>query len=175
MARAISGRSFRLLAAGMLLMLAFGVGSVVGAQSSTGKTFYACEAPNGLIVLTSSVQRTCPKGTRATSWNQIGPLGPQGPVGETGVAGPAGPAGPPGIVNTYSRSNSVVIAPSDTSYAKATCDTGDLMTGGGYYMPNPGLRVLDNRPVGGSWEVYAINDASGVRSVTAYVMCASST
>jgi hypothetical protein len=161
MGRTLSNRPLRLLVAGMLLMLAFGIGSAVGAQSSTGKTFYACEAPNGLVVLTSTVQRPCPKGTKLITWNQTGPKGDMGS---------------PGIVNVYIKQGvSYTVEPLNTrAVASVDCDAGEWLIGGGY-IASSFLNVMGSYPdeSSNSWVVGAANPSSAlVGGMSAYAVCA---
>src|SRR5689334_23832443 len=59
--------------------------------------FYTTKAVNGSHALVlQDVGTTCPSGTTAIKWNQMGPQGPTGPVGPKGDTGAQGPAGPKG-------------------------------------------------------------------------------
>jgi len=160
---AFSKRPVRLITIGVALMLVFALGSTVGAQSTSGKMFYACEGPFGIIVLTSSVPRSCPKGTTLTSWSQVGPMGPEGP------------AGPPAIMNVYHRSNNIVVAPMSIDSVRVTCDDGDMLTGGGFVLATlSGMRIIESRPLAGGWEVIGGNDLDAPATLMAFAMCASS-
>jgi hypothetical protein len=168
---AFSKRPVRLITIGLVLMLVFALGSTVGAQSTSGKMFYACEGPFGVIALTSSVPRSCPKGFTSTSWSQVGPEGPAGPAGPPG---PPGPAGPPGIMSVYTvNSSSVAVQPGTNNVASAACEPGDLLLGGGFSV-SVGLIIYSSDESFGSWVARASNpSATQTHTMSAYARCGS--
>lgn len=97
-----------------------------------------------------------------------GDQGPAGPKGDRGPQGPQGPKGEPGgggvTYTTYTKS-----AKFNRSGGTASCDHGDLATGGGFAVSS-GTQVIGNAPVGPStWAVTV--QGQGQTSGTVYVVC----
>jgi len=66
-----------------------------------------------------------------------GPQGEQGPAGPQGEQGPAGADGAPGSVNTYVRiARSEAVSPGGITTQTVSCDSGDIVTGGGHEPTN---------------------------------------
>ena len=122
--------------------------------------------PQGLIGETGPIGPQGPAG-------EMGPSGPQGPVGETG---PVGPQGPPGVITFYYEATYVNNIPGNSSSnAQADCNTGDLVTGGGYSLnTNSDVRVWFNGPTsnGHGWNVIVYNNTGGVETLMTYAVCA---
>lgn len=137
-----------------------------------------------------------PQGERGTEGPR-GPRGAQGPTGATGPLGPQGPRGPQGpqgdtgVLGGYVRSSILITIPvgSDGSVF-ASCDEGDMATGGGFITNGePGTLVVyearpddpaEVAPADGSeaasllpstYRVRAINDSTREGGLQAWVMC----
>jgi Collagen triple helix repeat (20 copies) len=109
---------------------------------------------------------------------QNGTQGPIGPAGEQGPPGPPGPQGLPGIsapaMNLTIRNVQGQIAPIiQIGQSVATCNQGEIVTGGGFSIAGgPGI-VLSSAPQGNSWIVVAVNPFGfGNSSVQAFAECA---
>jgi hypothetical protein len=69
--------------------------------------YYPATASGSHRVVLQNADASCPSGTRAIHWNQLGrtgpqgPPGPQGPQGMQGPQGTQGPQGPPGVIQGY--------------------------------------------------------------------------
>ena len=122
-----------------------------------------------------------------------GPPGPQGPPGEPGpsgqngtqgLMGPAGEQGPPGpqgtpgtsapAMNLTIRNVQGQIAPIiQIGQSAATCNQGEIVTGGGFSIAGgPGI-ILSSTPQGNSWIAVAVNPFGfGNSSVQAFAECA---
>ena len=128
-----------------------------------------------------------------------GPPGPQGPPGEPGpsgkngtqgLMGPAGEQGPPGppvppgpqatpgtsapAMNLTLRNVQGQIAPIiQIGQSVATCNQGEIVTGGGFSIAGgPGI-ILSSTPQGNSWIAVAVNPFGfGNSSVQAFAECA---
>lgn len=139
-----------------------------------------------------------PKGSRGPEGERgpEGPRGPQGAQGSTGATGPQGPRGPQGpqgdtgMVGGYIRSSLLITIPVGSEGSVfASCDDGDMATGGGFSTSGaPGtLRVYEARPyyplpeegadgpglssLPGSYRVWAVNDSDSEGQLQAWVMC----
>jgi hypothetical protein len=112
---------------------------------------------------------------------QNGTQGPIGPAGEQGPPGPAGPAGPPGepgpeipaINLTIRNMEGQLVQLTGIAQSHATCNSDELVTGGGFTITNgPGV-VLSSAPQGSSWIVVAANPFGfGNSSLQAFAECA---
>jgi Collagen triple helix repeat (20 copies) len=101
-----------------------------------------------------------------------GPPGPPGPQGEQGPIGPPGKSAP--TMNLTVRLEEGNIVPlSETAQSIATCDSDELVTGGGFAITNgPGM-VLRSSPVQNSWLVVAANPFNaGNSSLQTFAECA---
>ena len=93
-----TGRRGSLVAAALVAGVLLGGGGYALAASGV-KTIHGC-VNNKTHALT--VQKRCSKGTKALSWNQVGPrgtTGKAGAAGATGATGATGPQGPAGGVD----------------------------------------------------------------------------
>ena len=75
---------------------------------------------------------------------------------------------------TYTVTASVYVAPSALAAVTASCDTGDLALGGGFYAVDlPTTHIIDNYPGGtSSWLVLAKNTGATGEYVAASALCA---
>lgn len=84
------------LPAGVMAVLALGVGLAVASIPDAGGVIHACYKQNqGQTRLVESASECLPSET-AITWSQTGPQGPPGPQGPQGPQGPPGPQGAPG-------------------------------------------------------------------------------
>jgi hypothetical protein len=105
------------LIAGATTVLMVG-GGVAGAAIASGPVasgvIHACyitkaSSSGGHAIAVENSGKSCPRGTTALTWNQIGPKGATGPKGtiglkgDTGPKGDIGPTGPPGSNAVYGR------------------------------------------------------------------------
>jgi hypothetical protein len=109
-----------------------------------------------------------------------GPSGEQGPIGPPGPSGEQGPIGPPGAaaptMNLAVRNvPGQIVALSEVTQSIATCNSDELVIGGGFSIKNgPGM-VLSSVPIDNSWIVFAANPfAIGNSSLQAFAECARS-
>ena len=107
-----------------------------------------------------------------------GQNGTQGPIGPAGEQGPPGPPGPPGpqipAMNLTIRNMEGQLVPlTGIAQSLATCNSDELVTGGGFTITNgPGV-VLSSAPQGSSWIVVAANPFGfGNSSLQAFAECA---
>jgi hypothetical protein len=103
-----------------------------------------------------------------------GPIGPPGPSGERGPIGPPGAAAP--TMNLAVRNvPGQIVALSEVAQSIATCNSDELVIGGGFSIENgPGM-VLSSVPIDNSWVVFAANPfAIGNSSLQAFAECARS-
>ena len=105
-----------------------------------------------------------------------GPQGEQGPPGPQGEQGPIGPPGKsaPTMMNLAVRLEEGDIVPlSGMAQSIATCNSDELVTGGGFAITNgPGM-VLRSSPVQNSWLVLAANPFNaGNSSMQTFAECA---
>src|SRR5918996_6064437 len=96
-----------------------------------------------------------PSGQNGTQ-GPIGPAGEQGPPGPPGEPGPAGPEIP--AMNLTIRNMEGQLVPlTGIAQSLATCNSDELVTGGGFTITNgPGV-VLSSASQGSSWIVVAAN------------------
>ena len=105
---------------------------------------------------------------------QNGTQGPPGPSGEQGPIGPPGAAAP--TMNLVVRNvPGQIVALSESAQSIATCNSDELVIGGGFSIANgPGM-VLSSVPIDNSWVVFAANPfAIGNSSLQAFAECAKS-
>jgi hypothetical protein len=112
-----------------------------------------------------------------------GPSGEQGPIGPPGPSGEQGPIGPPGPPGAAAPTMNLavrnvpgqIVALSEAAQSIATCNSDELVIGGGFSIANgPGL-VLSSVPIDNSWVVFAANPfAIGNSSLQAFAECAKS-
>lgn len=108
----ISSRLRRAAVTAGVALAALGTGTYALAATSahhsvTGVTYNGCVKTSGspirvLFDVHAGAAVTCPKGSFAISWNQ---MGPQGPAGPQGPQGPQGPAGTPAEVSVTATTN----------------------------------------------------------------------
>lgn len=160
------------------------IGAIIGAisistsfDSASGQLFY--QGPPGKNGTQGPPGPMGPPGPVGPQGEQ-GPAGELGPVGPQGEQGPAGERGPPGpaaqAMNFTVRNvpgQLVSLSLSGLVQSVATCNTDELITGGGFSVTNgPGI-VLSSTPQGDSWIVSAANPFTfGNSSVQAFAECA---
>lgn len=108
-----------------------------------------------------------------------GPQGPEGAQGPVGPQGPAGEEGLPGVLGFYFVTTIRDNIPAGSANAlTADCDSGELVTGGGYEISstNKDVWVYVSQPykfaqtVG--WNVLVYNNSTGVQNIKAHAVCA---
>lgn len=132
-----------------------------------GGVFHACvnnaSGEVKLVVATAS----CATGSTAVSWNQAGQQGPPGPPGASGAG------------TTYNYRFGGMVP--GTSIARAFCEPGEKVTGGGGLAVGPVTGLTQNTPIadgtgviaGGTTAIGWQVASEGFGTVQAYVVCAS--
>ena len=182
-----------LILAVVLVAIASGYGySQVRASHADPNEVHFCVNTNSGHVSIVTDPEECHPGEVVTV-NQQGPPGPQGPQGPQGIPGPIGPAGvqgpqgeqgeqgPAGTTNTVMRLESDgAIAPGTNHMTTASCQAGEVATGGGYFSTSissvfprfvaPGPGANGSQPT--DYSVIWVNTtgANGIGGV--YVICA---
>jgi hypothetical protein len=165
-------------------------------------TAYAATLPRNSVgtaqlkrnAVTSAKVRNGSLLTRDFKAGQV-PRGPAGPAGAKGPAGPMGPAGPQGpkgdqglpgaLSHTVVRTAQLLTTAGTVRGATATCNSGEVTTGGGYFGATGDMKVVSsapwgldpvNPPAAGSapagWHVEIFNPGL-VQAVTVFAVCAS--
>jgi len=135
------------------------------------------------IVIATTIGATLVSTTMNSASAQIfyqGPPGQNGTQGPPGPSGEQGPIGPPGAaaptMNLAVRNvPGQIVALSEVAQSIATCNSDELVIGGGFSIANgPGM-VLSSVPIDNSWVVFAANPfAIGNSSLQAFAVCAKS-
>ena len=144
--------------------------SVAAIPDSTDHEYHICLPNTGSLKTAFFIDKeagtNCPASYTEKVFNQTGPQGPAGPVGptgatgakgdkgdtgakgETGDTGPQGPKGESGVTQTYVvRAIGHVDANSAHGADNPLCETGDVATGGGFYVINGvNVDVYENEP-----------------------------
>ncbi len=117
------------------------------------------------------------KGSKGDT-GKTGPAGPKGDMGKTGPVGPkgdtgkTGPQGGPASYYTVESSSAKTTSSTKQVGATASCDEGDLATGGGFRVSATDMRPLVSEPNGTSaWSVRGQGESSGA-VIIGYVICA---
>lgn len=174
-------------AAGLALVAA---SAHAGGAAAAGNSYAACisvydELYN--VAIGNSPAGSCANGKALIRWNQQGatgprgkkgqrgPRGPKGNVGDTGPRGEAGPRGAPGAdlrLRTYTATARTTGSDGQLMQAQASCDAGDLATGGGFETEGLILASLGvGSPSPTEWQAVAqANDEP--TTLSAYVVCA---
>ena len=101
----------------------------------------------------------------------------QGPPGRNGTQGPIGPPGAVAPTMNLAVRNvpGQIVALSEAAQSIATCNSDELVIGGGFSIANgPGM-VLSSVPIANSWVVFAADPfAIGNSSLQAFAECARS-
>jgi hypothetical protein len=88
----------------------------------------------------------------------LGPPGPQGPPGQNGTRGPRGENATSDSIRLQTRDEiGKDIRVMGTVNGSATCDSDEILTGGGYRITRGFGIVTESIPKGNSWSVMAIN------------------
>jgi hypothetical protein len=182
---------------GKVLAPAFAIAVVVAtiiattpAALSAGKTYSAC-LDGGLIFGVQVGSGASCEGYTKITWNQQGARGPTGPQGEQGKRGPkgkpgddgetgpkgeTGPQGPPGPTiefTTYAVAASTTGSDGRLMTVTASCDEGDLATGGGFETDGIILASIGRgSPSPTGWQAIALASADEPSELTASVICA---
>jgi hypothetical protein len=148
-------------------------------------TIAATLVPTTMNSVSAQIFYQGPPGQNGTQ-GPIGPPGEQGPIGPPGEQGPIGPPGeqgpigPPGAaaptMNLAVRNvPGQIVALNEVAQSIATCNSDELVIGGGFSIANgPGM-VLSSVPIANSWVVFAANPfAIGNSSLQAFAECAKS-
>lgn len=140
----------------LLLGLMLGMTLVAGiAVAQQGDAIHACaKNVNGQLRLVDG-PADCRASETPFAWSVTGPQGPEG------AQGPIGPQGPSGAVAFYQvESEPMVVVPGGFTDAVAQCDTGDVVTGGGFDVSsNDDANVWRSEPAGpSSWLVTLFNE-----------------
>ncbi len=157
------------LAAAILGMSTVGLAGAI----TTGLIYTCVNNSSGTIHIVSATT-VCATNEVALSWNTEGPQGATGPTGPTGATGPSG------ATTVYTVRFGGMFP--GTSVARAFCEPGEKVTGGGGLATNPSSTGLtQNHPIkdaGG--EIAGGTNATGLQvasegfgDVQAYVICAS--
>ena len=184
-------RAQRLSASVGALLIGFGL--VVPPEQAAAQRYSGCLTPNGTLeqvrAASTPLAGRCTGGARAISWNEQGNTGPRGragprgprgragitgPSGPPGEAGPRGPAGPPLEFNTYALTATTAGDARQLLTAEASCDAGDLATGGGFETDGTVLASIGS---GGdpptAWRAAAqAQDGTVATTLSVYVVCA---
>ena len=182
-----------------ILVLAAAITSLglvgLDAAPSMAQSVYACRSTSSGVLFT---WRTSPHPENCKSlpseaqpatpvaFSISGPRGPRGPrgdrgprgrsgvpgsPGEPGDRGPRGPAGSEGELNTYA----VISAPSSGTavvMTDATCDEGDVASGGGFQADAAVLASLDlTEDELEGWSAELFGDGGDLVSGKTYVVC----
>jgi hypothetical protein len=142
-------------------------------------TIAATLVPTTMNSVSAQIFYQGPPGQNGTQ-GPIGPPGPsgeQGPIGPPGPSGEQGPIGPPGAaaptMNLAVRNvPGQIVALSEVAQSIATCNSDELVIGGGFSIANgPGM-VLSSVPIDNSWVVFAANPFDiGNSSLQAFAEC----
>lgn len=149
------------LVLGTALLTLLGTWTVARAA---GSTISVCVRNSGAVyVIGEGFRREdCRSRDQLLTWNIQGPAGPQGPAGADGAQGPQGepgpqgpqgeqgpqgPAGSAGRLTMYRVTSPIVsVGISETQTATATCNPGDQVISGGFFMQGSTLQVLQSKP-----------------------------
>ena len=159
----------------IVLTATIGTALISMANSASAQLFY--QGPPGQNGTQGPPGPTGPPGPPGEP-GPPGQNGTQGPIGPAGEQGPPGPPGPPGpenpAMNLSIRNMQGQIVPlTGIAQSLATCNSDELVAGGGFSITNgPGV-VLSSAPQGSSWIVVAANPFGfGNSSLQAFAECA---
>lgn len=128
--------------------------------------------PTGPITASAQFFYQGPPGPPGQNGTQ-GPQGPQGIQGEQGPIGPPGKAAPTMNLTVRLEKGEIVSLSRTAQSVVATCNSDELVTGGGFNITNgPGI-ALSSAPRENSWVVTAINPFQIDNSIVqAFAECA---
>jgi hypothetical protein len=167
--------SNRFVVAGVLLAIVLVAG--VAWASTQGEVYYACVNNSSGTIKMIAADMDCQKNWTKIEWNQAGPPGPPGEDGEDGLPGPPGeqgPPGPPGVLGFYTRTAGFNAAPYQAVNLYATCDTGDVVTGGGFSASQP-VDWTNSWPIPDSTWYVAGTNGPRAQWLYAHAVCADMT
>jgi hypothetical protein len=117
-----------------------------------------------------------------------GARGAAGPQGPQGLQGPKGDTGPSGVADIYDVSDPITVPASGVVRDTPMCNSGDIATGGGYFLNRAGLtpsqedvEVFSDEPAGvgntthpPGWDIGIFNKTTTQRTGFALAVCAHS-
>jgi hypothetical protein len=128
------------------------------ALAAEGDQYFACVNNSSGTIKMVDVGEPCSNDNdMRINWNQEGIKGDQGLPGADGTnglpgadgaagpAGPTGPEGPPGVLGFYT------VTGNTAHISRATCNSGDVATGGGYIWRSGLPRGAQHSMVGASY------------------------
>jgi hypothetical protein len=190
MTRAASIRLTALAAVALSVALAM---TTVDAAPAAAQRVYACRhTPSGILFNFRTSTAQCSDVIRQlrpaqnVSFKITGPQGPRGQQGQrgrqgkrgeegqpgaTGAIGPRGERGQNGNLSTYAVS-AIADGPAGALAAEATCDSGDVATGGGFQASGPVSSSLGLDPEDGpqGWALTALGETEDAGGKS-YVVC----
>lgn len=178
------------LVVAMTLALATSTLVVAWPVAAAGQVYSGCIGQGNLFGVVVGTGAGC-DGLTKIVWNQRGERGavgkagergrrgPRGRPGEAGAdgpkgdPGPAGPQGPTLDLVTYARSASTSGADGRLMTVTATCDEGDLATGGGFETDGTIIASLgQGSPSPTAWQAMALASSEGSSDLSVSVICA---
>jgi collagen triple helix repeat protein len=156
-----------------------------------GTSLAAANLINGSQIKRHTIakDRLTKKAIRQLKGNR-GPRGPQGPTGAqgpsgatgaTGAKGATGAQGPAGVANVYRSTLAISLPANGTIRLNPLCNTGDLATGGGYFLNGGGataVEVFSNAPDTDlnvqnppGWDIGIHNTTATALTGFAYAVC----
>jgi hypothetical protein len=149
------------------------LGGVAVAVSTPTKVSACTTKSHGVRVLGNKVK--CHKGEKKLTWSirgkagvkgPAGARGPKGDRGATGATGARGPSGKPGNVRLVSVTNRLTSATAEVPItARAACNPGELVVGGGYNVTDTDLGKRDYVQTS-----VPFDDGNGVQGWTAAIL-----
>ncbi|GAA0381194.1 hypothetical protein Acor_02890 [Acrocarpospora corrugata] len=172
------------MSARRIVLAAAGVGAVIlvstaaqASSTSSPATIKACYRPSdGALRLALGAK--CRKGWKSIAWdregNATGVSGPRGPEGPRGPKGDKGERSD-GLGKITQRSGpAFTVAPKTTIAGIASCQAGEVVTGGGWVSVQGGAFFVDtSRPTAQEgWRVQVTNPNTTDVAAQPYAMCA---
>ncbi|CAN5707472.1 hypothetical protein BH23THE1_BH23THE1_17420 [soil metagenome] len=123
-----------------------------------------------------------PKGEKGDTGltGPMGPQGPEGPQGETGAAGATGPQGQQGEsaplneLSIRTVEGEVVqngATSGEINKSVASCDSDEVLTGGGFERSGWTTTIIYSKPVDNSWEAAGAPGVGGLSFTQAFAQC----
>lgn len=124
-----------LVAAGAIGLVGAGAGVSLAATNST-PVIHAC-VNTRTHAISERAGKTCPRGSRGLSWNQVGRRGATGATGARGRTGAPGARGPSGVVGTNTKDlGAVASVPTGGGFVANATQVGTVPLGAGTYLIN---------------------------------------